>query len=122
MRFVLFNWLDPRDVELWDRMTVDEQQGEVQRHVEWFRRYRESIVGGEELDEPRTVKTLRPGPQQRGVIVTDGPYVEAKEILGGFVILDAADIDDALRIASDWPSLSTMPNVTVQLQPAVVRG
>ena len=54
-------------------------------------------------------------------IVTDGPFVESKEILGGFVILEAADLDEAVAIASEWPSLQQMPNSTVQLQPAFVR-
>jgi hypothetical protein len=78
-------------------------------------------VGGEELDEPRTVKSLRPGRQDEGLAVTDGPFVETKEILGGFVILEAEDIDQAVAIASDWPSLLTMPNATVQVQPGYVR-
>jgi hypothetical protein len=47
--------------------------------------------------------------------------VETKEILGGFVILEAEDIDQAVAIASDWPSLLTMPNATVQVQPGYVR-
>jgi hypothetical protein len=67
------------------------------------------------------VKTLRPGRQGEGIAVTDGPYVETKEMLGGFVILDAADWDEAIAIASEWPSLATQANATVQLQPVFVR-
>jgi hypothetical protein len=37
------------------------------------------------------------------------------------VIIEAADIDEAIEIASDWPSLSSQPNATVHLQPAFVR-
>jgi hypothetical protein len=47
--------------------------------------------------------------------------VEAKEILGGFVIIEAADLDEALAIAREWPSLDTLPKSTVQLHPVVVR-
>jgi hypothetical protein len=68
------------------------------------------------------VKALRPGRQGEGVVVTDGPFVESKEILGGFVIIDAADLDEALAIAAEWPSLETLPNSTVQLHPVVVRS
>lgn len=63
------------------------------------------------------MKSLRRGRQG---VVTDGPYVESKEVLGGFVILEAADIDEAIAIASKWPSLEEMPNSTVQLLPAFV--
>ena len=121
MRYVLFNWLSPEDLADWETWTPEQQQADVQRHVEWFGRHRDHIVGGEELDEPRTVRTLRPGRQRDGVVVTDGPYVESKEILGGFVILEAESMEQAVEIASDWPSLTSQPNATIQVQPAFVR-
>jgi hypothetical protein len=121
VRFVMFNWLSPEDFATWEGWTPEQQAADVDRHREWFRRHRDQIVGGEELDEPPTVKTLRRGRQGEGVVVTDWPYVEAKEILGGFVIIEAATVEEAVAIASDWPSLAGMPNSTVQLQPVVVR-
>ena len=121
MRYVLFNYVHPDDAAAYYAMSAEEQQADVQRHIDWFGRHRDHIVGGEELDEPRTVKTLRPGRQGEGVIVTDGPYVETKELLGGFVVIEAADKDEALAIASDWPSLTSQPNATVHLQPVFVR-
>lgn len=121
MRYVLFNWLSPEDVADWETWTPEQQQADVQRHMEWFAKHREHIVGGEELDAPRTVKTLRRGRQTEGIVVTDGPYVEAKEILGGFVILEAESMEQAVAIASEWPSLGTQPNATVQVQPGFVR-
>jgi hypothetical protein len=121
MRYVLMNFVHPDDAAAYYASSAEEQQADVQRHIEWFRRHADHIVGGEELDDPKTVKTLRPGRQGEGVVVTDGPYIETKEIFGGFVIIEAADIDEAIEIASDWPSLSSQPNATVHLQPAFVR-
>jgi hypothetical protein len=121
MRTVLFNWITPDDVAIWEAWTPEEQQADVERHMAWFRKHAEHIVGGEELDEPPKVKTLRPGRQGEGVVVTDGPYVETKELLGGFVILETDDLDQAIAIASEWPSLAVMPNAIVQLQPVFVR-
>jgi hypothetical protein len=121
MRFVLFNYVDPDDATAYYALTPEEQQADVERHFEWFRKHRDHIVGGEELDEPAKVKTLRPGRQGEGVVVTDGPYVETKELLGGFVILETDSEDDALAIASEWPSLSSQEHATVHLQPVFVR-
>jgi hypothetical protein len=121
MRFVLFNWVDPADAAAWEAMSPAEQEADVERHGAWFGKFREHIVGGEELADPRTVKTLRPGRQGEGVVVTDGPYIETKELLGGFVVIEALDIDEAIRIASEWPSLSTQANATVHLQPVFER-
>ena len=122
MRYVLFNWLSPEDLAAWETWTPEQQQADVQRHAEWFAKHRDHVAGGEELDEPRTVKTLRRGRQSDGIVVTDGPYVESKEILGGFVILEAESMEQAVEIASEWPSLGSQPNATVQVQPAFVRG
>jgi hypothetical protein len=122
MRYVLFNWLSPDDAAIWESWSPEEQAADVERHREWFARHRDHVVSGEELDEPRTAKTLRRGRQADGVVVTDGPFLEAKEMLGGFVVIDAADLDEAIAIASDWPSLGTMPNGAVQLQPVYVRA
>ena len=51
------------------------------------------FVGG--LHPPRTAKSLRA--QRHGkVLVTDGPYLETKELVGGFWVLEVADLDEAL--------------------------
>jgi hypothetical protein len=121
MRYVLMNWVHPDDAAAYYALSPEEQQADVERHIAWFRKHALHIVGGEELDEPRTVKALRPGRQGEGVVVTDGPYIETKEFLGGFVIIEAESMDEALAIAAEWPSLTSQPNATVQLQPVAVR-
>ena len=121
MRYVMFTYLSSEDVEAWRTWTPEEQKADVDRHIAWFRKFGEKVAGGEELDEPHHVKTLRPGRQGEGVVVTDGPYVETKELLGGFVVLEVADEAEAISIASEWPSLSSQAGATVQLQPVFVR-
>lgn len=122
MRYVMFNWVNPEDAARWESWSPEEKEADTERHRAWFRKFGENVVSGEELDEPRHVKTLRPGRQGEGVVVTDGPYVETKELLGGFVVFEAADMDEAVAMASEWPSLSTLPEATVQVQPVFVRG
>ena len=121
MRFVMFTFNSPEGISAWEAMAPEEQAADVERHREWFRRYGEKIAGGEELDEPGMVKTLRPGRQGEGVVVTDGPFVETKEILGGFVILEADSMDEAVAMASEWPAFGRYRGVTVQVQPVFVR-
>ena len=121
MRYVLMNYVHPDDAAAYYAMSEAEQQADVDRHIAWFRKHGDHIVGGEELDEPAKVKTLRPGRQGEGIVVSDGPYVETKELLGGFVIIEADSMDEALEIAKEWPSLSSQANATVHLQPVFVR-
>ena len=55
------------------------------------------FVGG--LHGPSSAKSLRPQPDG-DVLVTDGPYLEAKEYVGGLWVLEAADLDEALEWGS----------------------
>ncbi|HEU5080378.1 MAG TPA: YciI family protein [Opitutaceae bacterium] len=50
-----------------------------------------------------------------GNVVTDGPYAEAKEIVGGFVILTVANLDEATEIARQVPGLAI--DLTVEVRP-----
>lgn len=58
-------------------------------------------LAGDALQSVETATTIRP----RGgkVTVTDGPFVETKEQLGGYVVIDARDLDEAIRLASRLP-------------------
>jgi hypothetical protein len=78
MRYVMFTWVHPDDASAWEAWKDADKEADVSRHREWFGKHRDKIAGGEELDYPRTVKMIRPGRQADGVVVTDGPYVEAK--------------------------------------------
>jgi hypothetical protein len=121
MRHVMFTYVHPDDAAAYHALSPEEQQADVDRHMAWFRKHGDHVKGGEELVEPIHVKTLRPGRQGEGVVVTDGPFIETKEILGGFIVLETETAEEALAIASEWPSLTSQPNATVQLQPVFVR-
>lgn len=56
---------------------------------------------GEALRPSTSATTLRPG--DGGLAITDGPYVELTEHLGGFYVIEARDLDDALEIARRCP-------------------
>ena len=57
------------------------------------------IVGGEELGWPKNAKTVR----KRGI--TDGPFIETKEVMGGFIVVDVDSEAMALEMARTWPGL-----------------
>jgi hypothetical protein len=63
------------------------------------------IRGGEELEPTSTATTVRIDGGPGGDIVTmDGPFAETKEQLGGFYVIDANDLDEAIQIAAQVPS------------------
>jgi hypothetical protein len=61
-----------------------------------------AVIGGEQLQPVETATTVRV--QNGQTLLTDGPFVEAKEHLGGFMLVDADDLDGALEIAARIPA------------------
>jgi hypothetical protein len=61
------------------------------------------FLGGEALQSPRNTRTLRD--KNGKVTVTDGPYAETKEQLGGILLLEARDLDHAVELMSKHPGV-----------------
>ena len=98
----------------WERFSPDEKKRAYDEIMKWWGEHSSAgrIVGGEELKPTRTATTVR---RQNGkVVVTDGPFIESKETLGGYAILDVPDLDAAIAIAKTWPALQT-----VEIRPIV---
>lgn len=71
-----------------------------------------AIRGGNALQSTATATSIRPQ-GSGGSTVTDGPFAETKEALGGYYLIEAADLDEALGIAKDIPA----PNGGVEVRP-----
>lgn len=112
MRFILLTYSSPDHVAAWEQATATERQAEVDRVVAWFREHGAAgrIVGGEELGWPDTARTV----QRRGI--SDGPFIETKELLGGFIIIDVPDAATAIQVAEGWPGLD-WPDDAVEVRP-----
>jgi len=71
------------------------------------------LAGGDKLtdDGGRHIRAKENRP-----IVTDGPYAEAKELIGGFFCVTAADYDEAVKIANECPHLSNAPSNWIEVR------
>ncbi|MGC3966746.1 MAG: YciI family protein [Pirellulales bacterium] len=65
------------------------------------------FIGGEALDTVRKAVTLRS--EAGEVVVTDGPYAETKEMLGGILLLEARDMAHAIELMSKHPGVRMGP-------------
>ena len=86
-----------------DLAAMDEPEREraYGRVMQWFADNHDKITHHAYLMPPgsaTTVRLDRPEP-----LVTDGPYVEGKEVVSGYTEVDVADLDEALRLAASWP-------------------
>jgi hypothetical protein len=96
-----------------DQRSEDEMMRIIQEYGAWAAKMREAkrFVGGEKLTDD-TGKVLRP--KSGRIVVTDGPYAESKEIVGGFFTITAKDYDEACEIATDCPHLKYGGRVEVR--------
>jgi hypothetical protein len=46
--------------------------------------------------------------RNRGASVTDGPFIEGKEMVGGYAVIDVPDLDAAIKLMSGWPAPDVM--------------
>lgn len=69
---------------------------------EWFADNQDKITHHVYLMPPETATTVRF--EGGGPLVTDGPFVEGKEVVSGYAEVDVADLDEALRLARSWPA------------------
>jgi hypothetical protein len=95
-------------------MGDEERQAVYRRYMEFSQR--QEVVGGAELQPTGMATTVRVRNGDR--LVTDGPYAEVKEALGGLFILDCESIDDACRLAAEIPAAE---HGAVEVRPVYVR-
>lgn len=80
----------------------DQLQGVVKEYNAWCQEMAKAgkFLGGEKLADEGGKVIVRDG---EGVSVTDGPFAESKEVLGGYFIISAESYDEAVQIASGSP-------------------
>ena len=84
-----------------EEMSPAERDRAFQRVMEWLATYSDKIVGGNKLQSPETATTVRLDGGEP--VITDGPFVEGKEVVSGYTEIDVADLDEALRMVRTWP-------------------
>jgi hypothetical protein len=106
MKFVCLGYIEPNKFET---MSENDRNAMVDDCLAYDDELRKDshFAGGEALQPPSTAKTLRFNAGK--VIVTDGPYAETKEQIGGILILEATDIDQAVELMSRHPGVRGGP-------------
>lgn len=115
MKYVLMFVSDPDEDA---KVPAEELEADYKKIYEWFGANADHLAdGGAELLGKETATSVKFGAD--GPVVVDGPFNEAKEVIGGFSIIDVADMDAAVAIAKTWPSVLKIPGSVVEIRPMV---
>ena len=106
MKYICLGYADPK---LFAGMTESEMNAFMDECMTYddVLRKNSHFAGGEALQGPETAATL--WYQNGKVVVTDGPFAETKEQLGGILILEARDLNHAIQIMSKHPGVKAGP-------------
>ena len=116
MKYVLLFCGSDEDAAAFAAMTRDELRARYAEVGAWFAEHAAKIGGTNYLQGPESATSVRFGPDGPPV-VTDGPYLEGKESIGGYAEIEVADLDEALRMAKTWPGRGTVEIRPVMTQP-----
>ncbi|QDT34760.1 YciI family protein [Thalassoglobus polymorphus] len=106
MKFICLGYIEEAK---WDNLSDEERQRLMKDCFDYDDELRRGghFLGGEALDSARHAVTLRV--KDGSVDVTDGPYAETREILGGILLLEARDLNHAVSLMSNHPGVKMGP-------------
>ncbi len=106
MKYICLGYIEEKK---WETMSESERNAMMDECFAYDDVLRKNghFVGGEALQSPRSAATLR---WKNGkVSITDGPYAETKEQLGGILLLEARDLNHAIQLMSKHPGVKAGP-------------
>jgi hypothetical protein len=106
MKYVLMFAGSVKAQEDWEKMPKEQLAAAYERVNQWFEEHSKAgrITGGAELQGPSSSTTVRINNGK--AVVTDGPFIEAKEVIGGYWMIDVKSKDEAIAWASRCPASS----------------
>ncbi|MCA9595990.1 MAG: YciI family protein [Myxococcales bacterium] len=114
MKYMILTYLDEN---AWLALSPEEQERQMNAcapHIEQLLKQKK-LLAGAPLHPTTTATTIKNRDGKR--LVLDGPFAETREQLGGYTIIEADDLDDAIAIAAGFIGESTLP--TLELRPIV---
>lgn len=106
MKFVCLGYID---ASMWENLPKEEAQKAMEDCMAYDNELRQggNFAGGGALSAPQNGVTLRH--QDGQVSVTDGPFIETKEQIGGILLLEARDLNHAIQLMSKHPGVRMGP-------------
>jgi hypothetical protein len=104
MKFMLLIYNDPTLLDAVPAPQQDDMMRNCLSHADELQRHG-SLIQSQMLEEPKTAKSVRI--RNGRMTASDGPFAEAKEMLGGFNLIEADSMEEAVRMAAEFPWAKT---------------
>jgi len=108
------------DERQWSAMSAQEREKLDAAHRAFSAAAGTAVLSAQELEPANIATTLRADPAGQ-VLITDGPFLETKEAVGGYYLIEAADLDEVITLASPLYEVSA-GHSGVEIRPVVDHG
>lgn len=105
----------------WSAMSADQMRAHDAAHVAFGEAAGKRIINSEELESPSRARTVRRRHAARSAAATDGPFMETKEILGGYYLLEADNLGEVEALVALLPEVQA-DHSGVEIRPVVDHG
>lgn len=116
MKYVLLFCGNPQDAAKWEEAMSEEARAQAYEKVgQWFGQHSDKVRSAQQLQLAHTATSVHFDASGKP-LVTDGPFLEGTEVIGGYALIEVADLDEALSMAKTWPARGV-----VEIRPVVTR-
>jgi hypothetical protein len=116
MKYVLLFCGTDEDARAFAELSPEALKERYAQVGRWFGEHKDRIGATGQLQGPDTATSVRFG-ADGAAVVTDGPFLEGKEQIGGYAEIEVTDLDEALEMAKTWPGRGT-----VEIRPLTTTG
>lgn len=117
MKYLLLFCATQEDLAAWLTLSEEARAQTRAKSAQWMSEHRAQIRSDNGLHLPHTVTSVHVGASGQP-LVTDGPFLEGTEVIGGYAEIEVADLDEALQLAKTWPEHQPAHRV-VEIWPVV---
>jgi hypothetical protein len=117
MKYLLLFCATQEELAAWQALSEEARAQTRAKSAQWMTEHRAQIRSDNGLHLPHTVTSVHVGAGGQP-LVTDGPFLEGTEVIGGYAEIEVADLDEALQLARTWADHAPAHRV-VEIWPVV---
>ena len=118
MKYLLLFCGNQEELAAWQALSEEARAQSRAKTSQWMQEHRSQIRKSYGLHLPHTVTSVHSGSNGQ-LLVTDGPFLEGTEVIGGVAEIEVADLDEALQFAKAWAAAHAPGHPVVEIWPVV---
>lgn len=118
MKYLLLFCANQEELAAWQALSEEARAQSRAKTSQWMEEHSSQIRKSYGLHLPHTVTSVHSGSNGQ-LLVTDGPFLEGTEVIGGVAEIEVANLDEALQFAKEWAAAHAPGHPVIEIWPVV---